>query len=268
MAIQDPAVGTDPDQAGLRVEDASGGVCRVIFDRPGTGNALDAGTALELVRALRAIRDDSSVRAVILTGANGGFCSGADLNVISQFAEASAAEVTATLRHVMRASALLRALPQPTIAVIDGPAVGAGMAFALSCDVRIASTSAVLLPAFIRMGLLPDCGLSWLLPRLIGDGPALEMLIAGRLVDAGRAERLGLFSRVCEEPMSVASELAAMFAERPPGAVTATKQLLRTAATGSLDDAIEAEAVAQAAAFHREEFAAHVAAWRSHRNAD
>jgi enoyl-CoA hydratase/carnithine racemase len=205
---------------------------------------------------------------VILTGASGGFCSGADLNLIDRFAEMSEAEVAATLRHTMRASALLRALPQPTIAAVDGPAAGAGMSFALSCDVRIASPSAILLPSFIRMGLLPDCGLSWLLPRLIGDGAALEILVAGRAVDAARAERLGLFSRVCDDPMAAATELARMFAARPPLAVAATKRLLRAAATGSLDDAIDAEAAAQAAAFHGGEFTELVDAWRSHRNAD
>jgi enoyl-CoA hydratase/carnithine racemase len=268
VAVKDVVVGADLDRGGLRVEHASDGVCQVIFDRPGTSNALDPDTAADLVRELRAIGADPNVRAVILTGANGGFCSGADLNVIDRFSEVSEAEVTATLRHIMRASALLRDLSRPTIAVVGGPAVGAGMALALSCDVRIASPSAILLPAFIRMGLLPDCGLSWLLPRMIGEGAALEMLIAGRAVDAERAERLGLFSQVCDDPMAAATELARMFAARPPAAVAATKRLLRTVATGSLDDAIDAEAVAQAAAFHGAEFAEHFAAWRSHRNAD
>jgi 2-(1,2-epoxy-1,2-dihydrophenyl)acetyl-CoA isomerase len=94
------------------------------------------------------------------------------------------------------------------------------------------------------------------------------MLIAGRVVDAGRAERLGLFSRVCDDPMAVATELAGMFARRPPAAVAATKQLLRAVATGSLEDAIDAEAVAQAAAFHGAEFTELVDAWRSRRDAD
>ena len=268
MTVKDLEVVASSGQTGLRVEHAPGGMCQVIFDQPDTCNAVDLETLIDLVRALGAIREDSWVRVVILTGTNGGFCSGADLNMINRFAEFTEAEVTALLQHTMRASALLRALPQPTIAVIDGPAVGAGMSFALSCDVRIASPSAILLPAFIRMGLLPDCGLSWLLPRLIGDGAALEMLIAGRVVDAERAERLGLFSRVCDDPMAVAIELSGMFAARPPVAVAATKQLLRTVATGSLDDAIDTEAAAQAAALHGTEFSELVDAWRSHRNAD
>ena len=254
--------------AGLRVECGPVGVCQVIFDRPGTLNSINLVTLEGLLRALDAIRNDSAVRAVILTGANGGFCSGADLNQIDRYAEATEAEVAATLQHSMRAAATLRGLPQPTIAVLDGPAVGAGMSFALSCDVRIASPSSLLLPAFIRMGLLPDCGLSWLLPRLIGDGAALEMLITGRPVDAERAAELGLFTRVCDDPMAAARELATLFAARPPLAVAATKQLLRAAATSSIEEAIDAEAAAQAAAFHRDEFASSVGAWRSHRNAD
>lgn len=268
MAVKDGLIRAGAELAGLRVEYGPAGVGQVIFDRPGTLNSLDLATMEGLLRALDAIRDDPAVRAVILTGANGGFCSGADLHEIDRYAEATEAEVTATLRHLMRVSAKLRGLPQPTIAVLDGPAVGAGMSFALSCDVRIASPSALLLPAFIRMGLVPDCGLSWLLPRLIGDGAALELLITGRPVDAARAVALGLFTRVCDDPMSAGIELATLFAARPPLAVAATKRLLRAAATSSLEEVIDAEAAAQAAAFHRDEFASSVAAWRSHRTAD
>lgn len=253
---------------GMRVEHGPDGVCQVVFDRPGTLNAVGPETLECLTRVLTILGDDRTVRALILTGAGGGFCSGADLNMIEGFAEKSEIEVAATLRHTMRVSALLRALPQPTIAVVGGPAAGAGMSFALSCDVRIASPTAVLLPSFIRMGLVPDCGLSWLLPRLIGDGAALEMLVAGRPVAAGRAAELGLFTRVCDDPMAAALELATMFAARPPRAVAATKRLLRAAATSSLEGAIDAEALAQAAAFHRAEFADSVAGWRSGRHAD
>ena len=111
VTVGDVVVGADPDQAGVRVERAPGGVCQVIFDRPGTLNALDVATATELVRVLRGIQHDDGVRVVILTGANGAFCSGADLNMIDQFAAASEAEVAATLKHTMRAAALLRAMP-------------------------------------------------------------------------------------------------------------------------------------------------------------
>lgn len=253
---------------GMRVEHGVDGVRQVIFDRPGTLNAIDIEMLEGLLLALEVIRDDPAVRTVILTGVGGGFCSGADLNLIGGFAEVTEDEVAATLRRTMRVSAALRTLPQPTIAVVDGPAVGAGMSFALSCDVRIASRSALLLPSFIRMGLVPDCGLSWLLPRLIGDGAALAMLVAGRPVDAGRAAELGLFWRVCDQPMAAALELAAVFAARPPLAVAATKQLLRAATTGGIEDAIDAEAAAQAAAFHGTEFADSVTAWRTGRHAD
>ncbi|MEV6559426.1 enoyl-CoA hydratase-related protein [Nocardia sp. NPDC051756] len=252
---------------GLRVERRPDGVCVLVLDRPQRRNALTDELLLALGRELTAIAADPDVRVVILAGADGVFSAGGDFDQIATLGVTSESQVAEGLSQIMRASTLLWALPQPSIAVVDGAAVGAGMSLALACDVRIASPSAMLLPSFIRMGLVPDCGATWLLPRLIGTGAALRMLLEGRPVDAAAAQQLGLVSQVHENPLDQALELAAVFA-RHPLAAAATKRLLREAADGGLAAAIDHEAVAQAAAFARGEFADNFEIWRSSRIAD
>ncbi|MFB8000928.1 enoyl-CoA hydratase/isomerase family protein [Nocardia sp. NPDC056000] len=253
--------------AGLRVRQRSDGIRVLIFDRPESRNAITDALFTELIRQLESIAADSSVRAVVVTGANGTFSAGGDFETIGDLGRTSEQEVAENLARTMRAAERLWALPQPTIAAVDGAAVGAGMALALACDIRVASPGAILLPSFIRMGLLPDTGASWLLPRLIGAGPALQMLLAGRPVGAERAQEMGLVAQVTADPLQTALELATMLT-RQPGAAAATKRLLRAAAETDLATAIDLEAVAQAAAFHRGEFAAAFDAWRTTRVAD
>ncbi|MFI1918128.1 enoyl-CoA hydratase/isomerase family protein [Nocardia sp. NPDC020380] len=258
---------TFDDLAGLRVQRRPDGLCVLTLDRPATHNAITDELFTALIRQLDTIATDPTVHAVVLTGANGTFSAGGDFATIAQLGNAAEPVVAANLSRTMRASALLWALPQPTIAAIDGPAVGGGLGFALACDIRLASPTAMFLPSFIRMGLLPDCGVSWLLPRLIGEGPALQMLLAGRPVDAQRARELGLVSQVSSDPLQAALDLAATLTRHPEAAV-ATKRLLRTTATVDLATAIDFEAVAQAAAFQRGEFASSFDSWRTKRIAD
>lgn len=266
--LLEAAGGPDASDSGIRVQRGADGVCLLVLDRPGCLNALNEQLLRYVLRELESIAEDPGVRAVVMTGAGGAFSSGADLNVIEGALEMPEAETTRLLADLMRVSSLLWSLPQPTIAAVDGAAVGAGMSLALACDVRIGSPRAVFFASFIRMGLLPDCGASWLLPRLIGEGAALELLLAGRPVDAEQALRIGLVSRVCEDPGQSALELAATFARRPATAVAATKRLVRQVAGGSLADAIETEAAAQAAAFHRNEFSDTIDGWRLNRTID
>ncbi|MFE2955552.1 enoyl-CoA hydratase/isomerase family protein [Nocardia tengchongensis] len=240
------------------------GIRVLTLDRPGRHNAITDALFTALVDELEAIPEDRRVRAVVLTGANGAFSAGGDFDTLTTLGETSEAKVAEQLSRTMRASALLWALPQPTFAAVDGAAVGAGMSLALACDIRVASPAAILLPSFIHMGLVPDSGASWLLPRLIGEGPALQVLLAGRPVDAARAHQLGLVSQISTDPLAVALELAAEYTRRPQAAV-ATKRLLRTVAAGDLATAIDLEAVAQAAAFHSGEFTAAFDAWRTTR---
>jgi enoyl-CoA hydratase/carnithine racemase len=257
-----------PTGAGLRVDHPAEGVRALVFDCRERRNALDIDVLTRLSHELALIRTDSAVRTVVLTGANGAFSSGADFAALEYLSQRSEAEVGELLARLMRVVDLLWALPQPTIAAIDGPAVGGGMSLALACDIRVGSPTMTLFPPFIRMGLLPDMGASWLLPRLIGDGAALELLLAGRPVDAERALRMGLVHRVTDDALATALDLATTFAARPPAAVQATKRLLHGAAGGNLAQAIELEAGAQAAAIHGSDFADTFATWRATRSVD
>jgi enoyl-CoA hydratase/carnithine racemase len=257
-----------PTDGGLRVEHPAEGVRVLILDRGEHRNSLDVDVLSRLAHELALIRTDSAVRSVILTGANDAFSSGADFALIEQLSQRPEAEVAELLARHMRVVDMLWALPQPTIAAIDGPAAGAGMSLALACDVRVGSPTLALCPSFIRMGLLPDMGASWLLPRLIGEGAALELLLAGRPIDAERALGMGLVHHLSDDARAAALELATSFAARPAAAVVATKRLLREAADGDLARAVDLEAGAQAAAVHGNEFADTFATWRATRIAD
>jgi enoyl-CoA hydratase/carnithine racemase len=262
------ATRTAPTDGGLRVEHPAEGVRVLVLDRPEHRNSLDLEVLARLAHELALIRTDSAARAVILTGANGAFSSGADFASIEYLSQLPEAEVAELLARHMRVVDMLWALPQPTIAAIDGPAVGAAMSLALACDIRVGSPTMALFPSFIRMGLLPDMGASWLLPRLIGEGAALELLLAGRPVDAERALRIGLVHKLSDDALATALDLATTFAARPAAAVVATKRLLRGAADGDLARAVDLEAGAQATASHGSEFADMFATWRATRIAD
>jgi enoyl-CoA hydratase/carnithine racemase len=262
------ATRTAPIGGGLRVEHPAEGVRALVLDRREHRNSLDLGVLTRLTDELARISTDSAVRAVILTGANGAFSSGADFAWIEYLSQLPEAEVAELLARHLRVVDMLWALPQPTIAAIDGPAVGAAMSLALACDIRVGSPTMALFPSFIRMGLVPDMGASWLLPRLIGEGAALELLLAGRPVEAERALRMGLVHKLSDDALATAVELATTFAARPAAAVRATKRLLRGAADGDLARAVDLEARGQAAASHGSEFADMFAAWRATRIAD
>jgi enoyl-CoA hydratase/carnithine racemase len=257
-----------PIGAGLRVDHPADGVRALVFDHKDSRNALDIEVLTRLSHELALIGDDSAVRALIVTGANGAFSAGADFDALEHLSQQSEAEVAESLAGLMRVVDLLWALPQPTIAAIDGPAVGGGMSLALACDIRVGSPTMALFPPFIRMGLLPDMGASWLLPRLIGEGAALQLLLTGRPTDAESALRIGLVHQLSDDAFAAALDLATTFAARPAAAVRATKRLLRRAADGTLAQAIDLEAAAQAAAIHGSEFADLFATWRATRSAD
>lgn len=268
MTGTETATRSAPIGAGLRVDHRADGVRVLVFDHQKSRNALDLELLTRLSHELSLIRDDSAVRALILTGANGAFSAGADFAALEHLSQQSETAVAELLARLMRVVDVLWALPQPTIAAIDGPAVGGGMSLALACDIRVGSPTMALFPPFIRMGLLPDMGLSWLLPRLMGEGAALQLLLTGRPTDAESALRMGLVHQLSDDAFATALDLATTFAARPAAAVRATKRLLRGAADGTLAQAIDLEAGAQAAAIHGSEFADTYAAWRATRSAD
>ncbi len=240
---------------GLRVE-IDGPVATLTLDRPEALNALTVPMKVALREALKRIATDRSVRAVILTGAGRAFCAGQDLAEREQ-PDAAPLDVEVRERYnpIIRA---LRSMDQPVIAAINGVAAGAGASLAFACDIRIAAEGARFVLAFGRIGLVPDSGATWFLPRLVGPARAAEMALVGDPVDAEEALRSGLVSKVVpgEELLAEARAMADRIAANAPLAVALTKHAMDRAATIDLDEALEGEAklqgIAGATADHAE----------------
>lgn len=234
-----------PDTPALVRLETVDGVATVTLDRPDALNALTVAMKGELLGALRGLARDMAVRAVILTGSGRAFCAGQDLR---DRLEPDAAPLEVELRErynpIIRA---LRELPQPVIAAINGVAAGAGASISFACDLRIAAESASFVLAFGRIGLVPDSGATWLLPRLVGGARAAELALLGERLSAADAERWGLVSRVVpdealiDEARSIALQLAGM----APRALALTKRALRRAEEASLEETLEYEAMLQ-----------------------
>ncbi|HSK53326.1 MAG TPA: enoyl-CoA hydratase-related protein [Clostridia bacterium] len=223
----------------FEVEDA---VATVTLDRPEALNALTVAAKGELLRAFEAIAADAAVRAVILTGAGRAFCSGQDLK---ERLEPDAAPLDVELRErynpVIRA---MRALDRPIVGAINGVAAGAGASLAFACDLRIAAEGSSFLLAFGRVGLIPDSGATWLLPRLVGPAKAAQMALLAEPLGAGDAERFGLVAKVvpAERLMDEARATAGRLAGLAPRAVALTKRALDAAWGTTFEDALELEA--------------------------
>src|ERR1700736_411344 len=183
----------------LLVDEPAPHVRRVALNRPEQLNAMTAELGEALHVELRTIAADRSCRALILTGAGRGFCAGLDLHGYGMApgndGNAEPRDRLANQQHMSTLVLELRALPQPVIAAVNGPAAGFGLALALACDIRYAATEAVFRAAFINVGVSNcDMGTSWLLPRLIGASRSHELMLTGRRVDAEEALRIGLVS--------------------------------------------------------------------------
>jgi 2-(1,2-epoxy-1,2-dihydrophenyl)acetyl-CoA isomerase len=242
-----------------------GGVLTITLNRPEVLNAFNADMHLALAAALEDARAPD-VRAVVLTGAGRGFCVGQDL---TEFREAPG-DIGSRLRGNYHPNVLaIRALEKPVIAAVNGAAAGAGLSFACACDLRIAADSASFVPAFINIGLVPDSGGSYFAARLLGYARALEWLASGRRLTAAEAHAWGLVSEVVEAdsfPARVA-ERAAELAAAPTRAIALTKRLYDEAATSTLEQQLEREALAQAEAAQTDDFREGVAAFGEKRAA-
>ena len=244
---------------GLRVE-IDGPVATLTLDRPEALNALTAPIKVALRKALESIAADRSVRAVILTGAGRAFCAGQDL---AERDEPDAAPLEVELRErynpIIRT---LRSMGQPVIAAVNGVAAGAGASIAFACDIRIAAEEARFVLAFGRIGLIPDSGATWFLPRLVGSARTAEMALVGDPIDAELALRIGLVSKVVprDELLAAARALADQLAAGAPLALAMTKQALDRTWSIDLDEALDGEArlqgIAGATADHAEGLAA------------
>ena len=241
-----------------------GGVMTITLNRPDVLNAFDGAMQEGFRGALKEARDPE-VRAVVLTGAGRGFCVGQDLKEFHEGAGDLAERLRSTYNRNVRA---LRSLEKPVIAAVNGPAAGAGLALAAACDIRIAADSATFVPAFITIGLVPDTGASFFIPRLLGYERAFEWLCSGKRLTAADAHAWGFVSEVVEvgklaaRAAAVAAELAAL----PTRAIGMTKRLLDRAAGATLEEQLELEAQMQAAAAETEDFAEGVAAFLEKRD--
>ena len=230
------------------LETIEDGIATLTFNRPERMNALSTPIMQGLLDDLPRLAGDPAVKVVVLTGSGRAFCAGGDVKDMAQGGEKrSAAEATAHLRSRMEVSRILHELPKPTIAMINGPAAGAGLAFALACDLRIAGASARLVTAFVRVGFSGDFGGSFFLTRLVGTARARELYFTGRPVEADEALSLGLVNRVVpdEDLATVTMELARSLAHGPSIALGLMKRNLNCAESGGLTELLDMEAVHQ-----------------------
>src|SRR5687768_5236652 len=249
------------------LEERQGAVAVLRLSRPETLNALDRELVDTLGDALARIGHDSDVRAVVVTGSGGAFCSGVDLK------EAMAAlgrdeALGERLSGFHRLIRLIAGADKPFIAAVDGAAVGFGADLALACDLRVLSERAYLQEKFVNIGLMPDGGGTFHLPRLIGVGRALELMLLGERVDAELAKNLGLANRVVEVAAleSTALSLAQKLAEGPPLALAAIKRAVRENLSATLDEALDRERDGQIALLGSRDLIEGVSAWTQQRS--
>ena len=229
------------------------GVVTITLNRPQKLNAMTARMWNELIEVLDEIEASRDDRAVIITGAGEGFCSGADLTD-TEGNEAAVGGVGGTwrrMRLVGAAALRLHDFSKPTIAAVNGVAVGAGLNLALGCDMVIASDRARFSEIFAKRGLAVDYGGSWLLPRLVGMHRAKELVLLAEIIDATEADRIGLVNRVVphEDLLPTVRDMAARLAALPPLQLAMSKKLLEQSLSVSMAQALEAEGVAQTVSF-------------------
>jgi enoyl-CoA hydratase len=234
---------------GAHLEQPEPGIAVLRLDRPRQLNALTDAMVAEIGRHLDVVSNDQNIRVLILTGAGRGFCSGFDLSLAGE--APNQIELGETTAWMLRQEAFaglvtrLRALRQPVIAAVNGPANGAGFGLALAAEIRIAARSAVFNAAFVRVGMSScDIGVSWLLPRCVGLSRAFDIMLTGRMVDATEAARIGLVSETVDDQqlMPRALEMARTIAANSSFGVWMTKRgVWANAETGSLQAAIELE---------------------------
>jgi len=236
----------------IRFDLSDAGVATIAFNRPDSLNALNAAMLEELRAAVESL-PGSGARALLLTGEGRAFSSGADLASGGGLPDDVGAALEAWYNPLVEA---LFALPLPVVAAVNGPAAGAGCSLALAADLVIAGRSAYFLQAFINIGLIPDAGATWLLPRLAGRARAMEMMMLGERISAEQAYEWGMISRVVEDEALAAegAALAARLAAGPTVAYGLLRGLARNAGQASLGEALAAERVAQREAGRTEDF--------------
>ena len=237
----------------LKIE-SENGIVRLTLNQPDTRNAMTPQMGEELQAAVAEINENQSSRVVVVTGAGKSFSAGGNLKSLQEEASAGSGKKSGEGigggRNFYRLFLTIRDLEVPSIAAINGHAIGAGFCFALGCDMRVVHERAKLGMTFVRLGIHPGMAATWNLPRLIGPARAAELLYTGRLISGAEAVALGIASRVAGDDFkSVVTDLAEEVAAAAPIAVRALKQTLRGTFDRDLDEAIGVEADVQAMTF-------------------
>lgn len=244
------------------------GVATITLNRPEVYNALNDGITYELQDALKAVAKEDAIRVVVLTGAGKAFCSGQDLKAASGQEKRSFLEsLHKRYNPIIRA---MRSLPKPIIGRLNGVAAGAGCSLALACDLIVASEEATLIEVFINIGLVPDSGSSYFLPRLVGMAKAFELCSMGSRVKAAEALQLGLVNRVvpAEQLDAAVREYTEYFAKAPTKSIGLIKKMLDKATTSTLDEMLEYEAYCQEIAGSSADYKEGVSAFLEKRKAE
>lgn len=239
-------------------------VATITLNRPDKLNAFTGTMREDLLAALRACADDSAVRVVVITGAGRAFCAGGDVESMSGLQKSGDLTAFRRLLDAGRDVILqIATMARPVLASVNGVAAGAGCNLALACDYRIASDQAKLSESFVRIGLHPDWGGTWLLPRLVGRSRAAEILMTGRMVDAAEAAAIGMVDRVVPAAAIAAEteKLARAIAAAPPIAVAGIKRALAESERNDLAAQIDLESEHQLRCFQSQDAAEGMAAF-------
>lgn len=235
-------------------EDAN--IVTITLNRPEKLNAFVGHMRRDLAEALEEAASDHSVRVVIITGAGRAFCAGGDVGFMAELIEnKDSEEFSRLLGAARRVITTIRQMTKPVIAAINGPASGAGFNLALACDLRIASTAATFSQSFVKVGLHPDWGGTYFLPRMVTANKACEMFFLGDAIDAEEALNLGLVNRVVkpEELESTTRQLAERLRDAPPISIAAAKQAIYMSHASDLEEMLRYENEAQLRCFDSED---------------
>lgn len=235
------------DLTHLRLERPSEGVALLVLDNPGQRNAMSDEMTSSWVAAVDELAGDPDVRVVVVTGEGSAFCSGGDLGWLASEPDATVDRLRDRMQQFYRAWLSVRRLEVPTIAAINGPAIGAGLCLALACDLRFATERARMGVPFTSLGLHPGMAGTYLLPEVVGTAAARDLFLTGRLVAGDEAVRLGLVSRALPEEgfLEEVLGMAGRIARTAPIAAKLTKQALAGGGHADVERALQWEALAQ-----------------------
>jgi len=234
-----------------------GPVATIKLNRPEKLNAFGGSMREEILDALDGVAGDDQIRVLIVTAEGRGFSAGGDIDHLKKLREAKDEQgFRAVLSAGHKIARAFRSMWKPVIAAVNGPCAGAGFSFALGCDMRVASEKATFGAAFARIGLHPDWGGSWFLPRLVGSANACELIFTGAMIPAAQAEKMGLVNRVVphDQLMPTVMDLAATMAKNSPKVLRLAKESIYRSLTSDLETAFARESEVQTECFYSEDF--------------